>query len=262
MGEGSNHVDEYDDAMVTMLELIWGEGFLAPGAADTVRNIVGDLDLKEKQVLDIGCGVGGGDLLLASEFGADVIGIDLEGPLIARAEAYAEKAGLAEKIDFYEVSSSHLDFTDDAFDLVYSSGAFTQISEKTAMFDEVVRVLKPGGTFSVYDWMKGPDPFSEEMRYWFKMEGLTYAMETADTLTEMLASTGFENIEVRDDDGWYAAEAHREYERMLGPLNEQMLAALGEEKQAHFLEDWRAMLVVLDKQELRPGYFRATKPAD
>ncbi len=35
---------------------------------------------------------------------------------------------------------------------------------------------------------------------------------------------------------------------------------LGPEKRAHFIEDWRAMTVVLDKGELRTGRLRARKP--
>lgn len=31
MSGETHHEDEYDDAMVAMLELIWGEGFLSPG---------------------------------------------------------------------------------------------------------------------------------------------------------------------------------------------------------------------------------------
>lgn len=262
MNNQTGHTDEYDDSMVAMLELIWGKGFLAPGGAANVRRIVEGLDLQEKQLLDIGCGVGGGDLVLAGELGAEVIGIDLEAPLIVRAEAYAKEAGLDDRIDFYDVDSSHLSFTDDAFDVVYSSGAFTQVSEKAAMFDEVVRVLKPGGAFAVYDWMKGPDPFSDDMHYWFKLEGLTYAMETPEVHEQLLSDAGFIDISIADDGGWYRQEAHKEYERMQGPLSQPMLEALGAEKQAHFLESWRVMLTILDNGELRPSYFRATKPAD
>ena len=62
-----SHQDEYGDAMVAMLELIWGEGYLAPGGAENVRQIVAGLDLRDKTVLDIGSGVGGADLILAGE---------------------------------------------------------------------------------------------------------------------------------------------------------------------------------------------------
>jgi phosphoethanolamine N-methyltransferase len=261
MGDRPGHVDEYDDAMVAMLELVWGEGFLAPGGADTVRRIVRGLELRDRHVLDIGCGVGGGDLVLAGEFGARVTAVDLEAPLIARAEAYAKRAGLDDRIEFYRVDAGHIMFTDDAFDVVYSCGAFTQIEDKAFMFDEVIRVLKPGGAFAVYDWMKGSDPYSDDMRHWFKMEGLTYAMQTPQAHEALLGRAGFTDIVVEEDGGWYGREAHREYERMQGALQASMLAALGAEKQAHFLENWRAMLVVLDKGELRPAYFHAMKPA-
>ena len=39
-------------------------------------------------------------------------------------------------------------------------------------------MLKPGGYFSAYDWMKNDGEYSEDMQYWFEMEGLSYSMET------------------------------------------------------------------------------------
>jgi len=70
-----------------LAELVWGKGFLSPGGPDNVKETVAGLDLADKLVLDIGCGIGGPALVLAGELGARVIGFDLEAPLIARAEA-------------------------------------------------------------------------------------------------------------------------------------------------------------------------------
>ncbi len=55
--------------------------------------------------------------------------------------------------------------------------------------------------------------------------------------------------------------AHREHDAMRGPLKQRMIDVLGAEKQAHFVENWRALTVVLDRGELRPARFRAVKPA-
>ena len=257
----TSHVDEYDDAMVAMLELIWGDGFLAPGGAETVRKAVSGLDLTDKRVLDIGCGIGGGDLVLAGELGARVTGIDLEAPLIERAQRAAAAAGLADRITFRQTEPGPLDFADGSFDLVYSSGCFTQVEDKAGMFTEVLRVLRPGGTFTVYDWMKGPEPYSDDMRTWFKLEGLSYAMETLEAHGRLLAEAGFGDIALEDDGGWYRDHCRGEYEKMQGPLKDPMLATLGREKQEHFIENWRAMLVVLENGELRPGFYRGRKPA-
>ncbi|HKF64428.1 MAG TPA: hypothetical protein VKB42_23860, partial [Dongiaceae bacterium] len=61
---------EYGDAMVAALELIWGEGFLSPGGPAEVEAALGGRDIGRARVLDIGCGIGGIDLLLAERFGA------------------------------------------------------------------------------------------------------------------------------------------------------------------------------------------------
>lgn len=261
MNDSGGHVDEYDDAMVAMLELIWGEGYLAPGGAETPRRLTQGLDLSGRRVLDIGCGIGGADLVLAGELGAHVVAIDLEAPLLARARRYARKAGLESRIDFRQVEAGPLAFEDESFDVVYSCGAFTQTDDKAGMFAEVYRVLKPGGVFTVHDWMKGAEPYSDDMRYWFELEGLTYAMETLEAHGRLLADAGFKGIELADDGGWYKCRARAEYEEMQGPLRAEMLARLGAEKQAHFLENWRAMVVVLENGELRPGDYRGVKPS-
>ena len=257
----ASHSDEYDDAMVAMLELIWGEGFLAPGGAATVRKAVNGLALTDKALLDIGCGIGGGDLVLAGELGAQVTGIDLEQPLIERARRRAAAASLRDRITYHRTEPGPLDFTDGSFDVVYSSGCFTQVEDKAGMFAEVFRVLRPGGFFTVYDWMKGPDPYSADMRTWFELEGLTYAMDTLEAHGRLLGEAGFIEIALEDDGGWYRDHCRSEYETMQGPLKDRMLESLGREKQAHFIENWRAMLVVLEKGELRPGFYRGRKPA-
>ena len=260
MSEPTGHQDEYHDSMVDMLELIWGRGFMIPDGPHNVRRTVAGLDIRGKAVLDIGSGIGGPALLLAGEMGARVTGVDLEGPLIARSRAYAAEAGLDNRIEFRQVEAGPLPFEDGRFDVVYSSGAFTQVEDKAGMFAEVFRVLGPGGVFTCYDWMKGDKPYSDDMYYWFKMEGLTFAMETLEAHGRILRDAGFVDIELEDDGQAYRDLCRREYEQMRGPLRTRMIEMLGRETQEHFLEDWRAMQVVLDKGELRPGFYRGITP--
>lgn len=256
----SEHQDEYHDGMVTLLQLVWGEGFMSPGGAELARETLAGLDLRDKLVIDIGCGIGGGSLLLAGEMGARVIGLDIEAPLIERARRAAEKAGLADRIEFRLTKPGPLPLGDASVDVVYSSGVFTQIADKSGMFRDVYRVLKPGGLFVSYDWMRGPEPYSADMLYWFETEGLTYAMETLEAHGRILAEAGFVDIKLEDDGGWYRQKAHEELALMKGPLAWRMRELLGPDQQAHFVENWRALTVVLDRGELRPGRYRGTKP--
>ncbi|MGD9744252.1 MAG: class I SAM-dependent methyltransferase [Dongiaceae bacterium] len=250
---------EYHDGMVAMLELIWGEGFMAPGGPALVRETLQGLKLDNARVLDIGSGLGGGDLVLA-ELGANVVGIDIEPGLIRRAERLIARKGRASQVQFELVAPGPLPFPDGAFDLVYSSGAFTQIADKRAIFAEVKRVLRPGGWLAAYDWMKGDAAFGEEMAYFFKLEGLTYAMETPEAHRRVLEELGFGEIRIATDEGWYRRKSREEYEQMKGPLHPCMIELLGAEQAAHFVENWRAMTVVLDRGDLNPGRYRARKP--
>jgi len=251
---------EYHDAIITLLELVWGEGFMAPGGAGNIAKIVDGVDLQGKRVLDIGCGIGGPAFLLASTYGADVVGTDLEPHLIEIAKQRAAKLGLVEKINFRVVEPGPLSFPDSSFDCVVSSGAFTQIEDKLGMFKEVHRVLKPGGVFSCYDWMKSEGEYSDDMLYWFKLEELTYAMETPERHEEILTEAGFVDVAITDASKWYREHVRLEYEKIKGELYPRMLELLGKEQSEYFVEDWRAMMVVCEKREMRQIYTRSRKP--
>ena len=251
---------EYDDALVTLLELVWGEGYMAPGGEGNVAKIAEGLDMRDKRVLDFGCGIGGPALFLARNYGANVVGIDLEPQLIERARQSARKHGLEAKTEFHVVEIGPIDYPDDSFDFVVSSGAFTQIANKLEMFKEVLRVLKPGGVFSSYEWMKSEGDYSEDMHYWFKLEGLTYAMETPERNDEILREAGFIDVSVVERSDWYRKKVREEYERLRGELYPRAVELIGKQHADHRLENWRAMMVVCDKGELRQAYTRGRKP--
>ena len=256
-----SHADEYGAAMIAVLELVWGEGFMAPGGKGNVDRMVGELDLKGKRVLDIGCGLGGPAMVLARDHGAHVVGTDLEAPLVARARDDAERAGLADRLDFRVVEAGPLTFEDASFDVVFSSGAFTQIDDKEAMFAEVARVLRPGGWFTVYDWLKAPGDYSAAMRAWFELEGLTYAMRTLEDYEVLLRDAGFAEVTVSDASGWYRRVVAEEAEKLAGPFRSRLVGLIGEDETAHFIADWQAMAVVCASGEMRQGYMRGRSPA-
>ena len=49
----------YGPKQLNMLKVIWGEGYLSPGGSVEIDEIIGELDLSNKKILDIGCGTGG-----------------------------------------------------------------------------------------------------------------------------------------------------------------------------------------------------------
>jgi phosphoethanolamine N-methyltransferase len=255
-----SHPGEYHDAMVAFLEWIWGRDFMAPGGEGNVDRLVKGLDLSGKRVLDIGCGIGGPAFVLARKYGARVTGIDLEPQLIERARRRAVELGISGQTEFQTVTLGPLAFPDQSFDLVFTSGALTQTEDKARFVAESYRVLKPGGLLTCYEWLKGEGEISEDLRYFFRMEGLTYNLITLAELGRHLVEGGFEDVTMEDASDWYRGESRREYEWMRGEGRAKAVELIGETQAEHMIEDWRSMVVVCEKGELRQGYTRGRKP--
>lgn len=79
MSSEINPEDEYPEENLPIFEAIWGKGFISPGGPEEVAEILAGIDLTNLKVLDIGCGTGGVDIILARDYGAvHVTGIDVE----------------------------------------------------------------------------------------------------------------------------------------------------------------------------------------
>jgi len=253
------HVDEYGESLIAAMSLVWGEGFMAPGGEGNVDKLVEGLELRNKRVLDIGCGLGRPACILAEKYGAYVVGTDLEEHLVERSRQRAMEAGLSGQTEFRQVEPGPLDFADGSFDLVVSSGAFTQIHDKLSMYKECLRILKPGGVLSCYDWMKSAGEYSRDMLYWFEVEGLTYAMETKEKHQQLLLAAGFEAVILTDRSPWFRKKVKEEFEQLRTVYFPEIVKLIGRQKADHFIEDWRVTALVCEKREMLQVYSRAIK---
>lgn len=109
-----------------------------------------------KHVLDVGSGLGGTSRCLAKEFGCRVTGIDLTDEYCRAATMLTAKTGLAHLVDCRQGDATKLPFDDQAFDVVWTEHVAMNIPDKTRLYMEMHRVLKPGGTLAIYDVLAGP----------------------------------------------------------------------------------------------------------
>ena len=103
-------------------------------------------------VLDLGCGAGT-DLLIAAQMtGPDgrAIGVDMTEAMLDRGRASAVEMGLG-NVEVHESLIESLTVEDASVDLVISNGVIDLVPDKDAVFDEIDRVLRPGGRLQIAD---------------------------------------------------------------------------------------------------------------
>jgi SAM-dependent methyltransferase len=104
----------------------------------------------DARVLDVGCGSGALDRMLAQSLGASarIVAADVNPFFLTEARALAEKAGLADRISFVEASATALPFEESTFDGAYSITVLEECDADRAIA-EMTRVVKPGGRVGI-----------------------------------------------------------------------------------------------------------------
>jgi ubiquinone/menaquinone biosynthesis C-methylase UbiE len=105
-------------------------------------------DHRDHRVLEVGCGTGC-DLLQFAKHGAIATGVDITREHLQLAK---RRVGNAARVEFAD--ARQLPFPAETFDYVYSHGVLHHSDDPSAIANEIMRVLKPGGRFNVHVYAK------------------------------------------------------------------------------------------------------------
>ena len=222
-------VSRFYDAVTGFYEFAWGTTFhfspRRPG--ESLRSSQRRHDQQIAQVLrlrpgmdvgDIGCGVGGPMVTIARATGASITGINFNARQIARGTRLIAKAGLDETCRFLFANFMDVPLDDAAFDAIYSFEAVCHAPNNLLLFEELYRLLKPGGEMAIVDWcltdrFDADDARHRDIRGRIETTNATPDLLTTERQVETIRSAGFEILQAVDqqaEDGdertpWYMA---------------------------------------------------------
>lgn len=178
------------------------------------KEIAQTLDAKPgKQILDIGCGVGGPARAIAKTSGATVTGLNICHYQVNRARELTKLAKLESRVSFKQGNFCKMDFPDNTFDGMYALESTCYAKKPIDVYKEVYRVLKPGATFvdsawamtDIYD-SSNPEhvKIKGDIEYGSGIHKLSTIKEILEGLKESgLELVGFRNCHHEGDRPWY-----------------------------------------------------------
>jgi SAM-dependent methyltransferase len=137
---------------------------LARTMAYYLRDRFAGEDLSGLRMLEMGCGAGPNLVWLAQK-GIRVSGIDISSTALDLARRNLDRHACSERVDeLIEGSVDATPFADDSFDGIVEACVFQHLGrrERAAAFNEVRRLLKPGGVFIGYMLETGHTIFQEK----------------------------------------------------------------------------------------------------
>jgi ubiquinone/menaquinone biosynthesis C-methylase UbiE len=155
-------------------------------------------DGKVKRILDIGVSVGQLTVGMKERFpDAEVWGIDTSAPMVRYAHKRAVDLKVA--VNFSQRNAEDTKFPDAHFDMITSYILFHEVQNDRIelILREVYRQLRPGGTFSIFDFPYDMKQFPPFMQYFFYIDRTDncepYAMEFVTMeFTSLLKRVGFQ----------------------------------------------------------------------
>jgi len=164
-------------------------------------------------VLDVGCGAGADVCVAALLVGnrGKAIGVDCTPAMINKAQRNAQLAEL-NNTSFYVADINDLAIANNTVDVVISNGAINLSENKEKVFQELYRVLKPGGRLQVADMIRESDtcPASDinanadsDNESWADCVQGTLPVNK---LLEIITDAGFTDVELVEFTGYKTSE--------------------------------------------------------
>ncbi len=153
--------------------------------------------LPEDKVLDLGSGIGGPARTLASEFGCTVTGLDITQSFCDAARELSHRLKMSDKVEFVCADAVEMPLPSGHYDVVWAQYSLPNIKRQKTLFEQVYRVLKPGGSFVFETLCQGPTGEIHLPVFW-AADPKNNHIQTPDDTRRNLAAAGLTEITIED----------------------------------------------------------------
>ncbi len=252
----------WSDTRIAAAHLIWGEGFISPGGAEHVLDMVNPMRLDPSMsVLDLSAGTGGSTRLVSETFGTWVTGMEGSVRVTRRGMWLSEKAGISRKAPVIHYDPESLELPAGKYDCVHARESFFVTRRKTDLLKEIVGTLKSGGEVAFTDFMlRAAELDSGALRTWAKGEPVPPHPWSIEEVLQALSELKVDLRVKEDITEEYRAlvvvglEALGARVKRLGGIDRRLGEALIAEA-----ELWARRVTVLESGDLRVFRFYARK---
>ena len=146
-GRALARIVEYRDEWLEGIPESVIESFAGTGNPFSIQPLA-----RGERVVDLGCGAGIDSFIAAKQVGPDgaVVGIDMTREMLERARSAKTATGI-EQVEFKEGYLEDVPVEDGWADVVISNGVVNLSPDKSEVFGEIRRVLRPGGRIQIAD---------------------------------------------------------------------------------------------------------------
>jgi arsenite methyltransferase len=151
-------------------------------------------------VIDLGSGAGNDCFIARAETGetGTVIGIDFTPAMLEKARANAEKLGYV-NVEFRQGDIEMMPVPADVADVIVSNCVLNLVPNKNGVFQEIYRVLKPGGHFSISDIVLVGELPAKIQRAAEMYAGCVSGAIQKEAYFELINISGFRNVNIQKE---------------------------------------------------------------
>jgi MPBQ/MSBQ methyltransferase len=148
-------------------------------------------------VLDVGGGFGGPARMLAAAYSCPVTVLDVTEAYCEAGEMLTRRCGLGNLVSFTQGDALAMPFADQTFDRVWTLHSSMNIADKSRLYSEIYRVLRPGGRLVMYENMAGPGGPVHFPVPWARDESISFLRPPSE-MRQLLSDGGFSVVSWED----------------------------------------------------------------